>query len=340
MAHWWAPRSLCDLLFLYLSLKPKEEKKEIIIPLIKTNNWKTDHVNKTQTDKPPLPTDGVDSQAIKEIMQDTAKQLDSWQTHGVVDPNIEIPLLMQNQVPEGFETDERLDVSLRPDGPEDTDYDEVPIEAFGMAMLKGMGWKLGEGIGKNNKAVAPVEAVLRPKGMGLGADRKQAQNLNNAKQNSEKGNDSGELTMKKGAFCLIENGPHKDLYAVVSKKTFMICEFSLCIETDFARKKDKSTQYIIVIITTKGKAKLSYLGFVQSWDISQSMLETMVPKSDSSYICIVSGKYRGQLGQVLERDKKRCEALVQLLSDRDKVLQLEYDSVCEYVGDINEEFDY
>jgi G patch domain/KOW motif-containing protein len=50
------------------------------------------------------------------LILDTAKQLDTWQTRGVVDPNIEIPLLMQNQVPEGFETDEHLDVSLRPDG--------------------------------------------------------------------------------------------------------------------------------------------------------------------------------------------------------------------------------
>lgn len=50
------------------------------------------------------------------MLIDTAKQLDSWQTQGTVDPDIEIPLLMQNQVPEGYETDERLDVSLRPDG--------------------------------------------------------------------------------------------------------------------------------------------------------------------------------------------------------------------------------
>lgn len=50
------------------------------------------------------------------LLIDTAKQLDSWQTQGTVDPNIEIPLLMQNQVPEGYETDEHLDVSLRPDG--------------------------------------------------------------------------------------------------------------------------------------------------------------------------------------------------------------------------------
>lgn len=47
-----------------------------------------------------------------------------------------------------------------------------------------------------------------------------------------------------------------------------------------------------------------------------------------------------QLAQVLERDRKSCKAMLQLLSNRDKVLQVDYDSICEYVGDINEEFDY
>ncbi len=29
----------------------------------------------------------------------------------------------------------------------DADYERVPVEAYGLAMLKGMGWKQGEGIG-------------------------------------------------------------------------------------------------------------------------------------------------------------------------------------------------
>ena len=31
-------------------------------------------------------------------------------------PDMTIPILLRNQVPEGFETDDKLDVSLRPDG--------------------------------------------------------------------------------------------------------------------------------------------------------------------------------------------------------------------------------
>jgi len=33
----------------------------------------------------------------------------------VTDANLTIPLLMKNKVPDGFETDDRLNVSLRPD---------------------------------------------------------------------------------------------------------------------------------------------------------------------------------------------------------------------------------
>ncbi|KAL4226343.1 hypothetical protein ACF0H5_014326 [Mactra antiquata] len=452
------------------STKPKDEKKEIIIPLIKTNNWKTKHAEKIQD------IQGLDSQAVNEIMQDTAKQLDDWQSRDVVDSNIPIPLLMQNKVPEGFETDENFDVSLRPDEPEDTDYDEVPIEAFGMAMLKGMGWKPGQGIGKNNKnAVAPVEAALRPKGMGLGADRKPSQDINDVKQTkgSITGEDSVQLVMKKGAYCLIENGPHRDLYAViegidednarlmlkltVSGKMVTVSQYNTKLvtkeeykqyskyinkgdadrykekeerknkdkeqmngkhevsdrhrkhgrddrgdsedsksrlerkrnkylhqEEDKSHKKRKydddrsqsstsysddtsrSTSYMWAVpklrvrLIDKHYKKGKYYkekviiidvpdidhcvcktddGKVLE-DISQSMMETVVPKSDRSHVYVVSGKYRGQLAQVLERDKRSCKATLQLLSNRDKVLLEDYDSICEYIGDIHEEFDY
>ena len=31
------------------------------------------------------------------------------------------------------------------------DYEQVPIEKYGEAMLRGMGWQPGKGIGKNEK---------------------------------------------------------------------------------------------------------------------------------------------------------------------------------------------
>lgn len=456
----------------------------------------------------------LDSQAINELVQDAAKQNDDWEGRGTVSEDREIPLLMKNKVPEGYETDDHLDVSLRPDEPEDTDYDSIPIESFGMAMLKGMGWKQGQGIGKNNKAVAPVEAVLRPKGMGLGADRKQAQSLNDAKQGGSQNKEGTQenLVMAKGAFCLIEKGPYKDLYAVVegmdednarlmvkltvSGKSITVSQYNTRIvgkeeynkyskylnkgatdrykekqdknkekekNGDYEdsaerkkrekekedrlsgydtgesgrsrdhndRKKDKYDKYdrsdrqnykyreddigkhetrdgdkssrkrdknredeyegkskkqkknnersgtsngsghssppllwvkpklrvrIVSDKYKKGKyynTKVSILDVLDEThcvcqtddgrvleDLSQSMLETVVPRSDSSYVSIVSGRHAGQLAHVLERNKKAGEATLQLLSDRDRVVVLDYDSICEYVGDVNEEFDF
>ena len=33
----------------------------------------------------------------------------------------------------------------------EADYETIPVEAYGLAMLKGMGWKKGEGIGRTFK---------------------------------------------------------------------------------------------------------------------------------------------------------------------------------------------
>lgn len=38
----------------------------------------------------------------------------------------------------------------------DADYESVPIEAFGLAVLKGCGWHEGEGIGKTNKRLVGI----------------------------------------------------------------------------------------------------------------------------------------------------------------------------------------
>ena len=46
------------------------------------------------------------------------------------------------------------DVNLRPDEADIEAYEAVPVEAFGAAALRGMGWKEGEAIGSTNKVSA------------------------------------------------------------------------------------------------------------------------------------------------------------------------------------------
>lgn len=67
-----------------------------------------------------------------------------------------MPLTVQNQI-EGLEniTDEKerfmYDLAARPNEATEAEYEDMPIEDFGNAMLRGMGWTPGTAIGLNNK---------------------------------------------------------------------------------------------------------------------------------------------------------------------------------------------
>lgn len=67
-------------------------------------------------------------------------------------------------------------------------------------------------------------------------------------------------------------------------------------------------------------------------DVKQDMLETVVPKSDNETIMVVLGEQRGQVGRILQRDKNKCRAMVQLDRYEEKVFTLDYDTICHYVG--------
>ena len=47
-----------------------------------------------------------------------------------------------------------------------------------------------------------------------------------------------------------------------------------------------------------------------------------------------------QLGEVLKRDKTRCVASVQLFGDREALLSISFDDICEYTGDVHAQHDF
>jgi G patch domain/KOW motif-containing protein len=64
----------------------------------------------------------------------------------------------------------RDDLAHLPDSAPMAAYEDMPIEAFGEAMLRGMGWKEGAPVGRNSKEVVkPIEYIPRPERLGLGA---------------------------------------------------------------------------------------------------------------------------------------------------------------------------
>lgn len=85
------------------------------------------------------------------------------------------------------------------------DYENIPINDFGKAMLRGMGWTDTD---NSSMASAPE---LRPKGLGLGANKLvKAENIQNAKDTT-----GNELILVKGAFAKIIAGSYKGNYCEV-----------------------------------------------------------------------------------------------------------------------------
>ena len=66
---------------------------------------------------------------------------------------------------------------------------------------------------------------------------------------------------------------------------------------------------------------------------SSFRLETIIPKSDLGRVMVVRGERSGELGEMLDRDKSKQKATVQLIMS-DEVLTLDYDSVCEFAGSV------
>ncbi|KAG9270357.1 G patch domain and KOW motifs-containing protein [Astyanax mexicanus] len=208
---------------------PVEKPSELIIPLIQKNRWYREEGGGKKNDKGPNKNisasenqDSVESQAVKELIEESQKQQERWKNGTQIDPNLTIPLLMQNQVPEGFEDGDQIKVDLRPESSTEADYDRVPVQAYGMAMLKGMGWKEGEGIGRTFKQdVKPIEHQLRPKGLGLGADLSAVKDLQPSgprripKPGEESGKDDESLVLAPGGCVQIKDGAHKDLYGKI-----------------------------------------------------------------------------------------------------------------------------
>jgi hypothetical protein len=79
-----------------------------------------------------------------------------------------------------------------------------------------------------NRRVVPVEAVARPKGLGLGADRSLTlQQKDDGKSTSSSHDD--QLVMKKGSYCVVQAGTHEGLYATVGSQPAIIDNLSFFV---------------------------------------------------------------------------------------------------------------
>jgi len=114
------------------------------------------------------PEKALEQLAMKQIL----KECNPDQPIATSGPQLVLPMV-DNESHERMPISEteayRMDIVNRPDEATLEDYENIPVEEFGAALLRGMGWKDGQGIGKNKQLTNPIELKMRPSLLGLGA---------------------------------------------------------------------------------------------------------------------------------------------------------------------------
>ena len=157
-------------------------KKALVIPLIETNVWRNSpSVSSASTPAPPAQEQHSPAAPARSEEDEALAALKAEATgdDGFLGPTVKVlPLLARNQPPgiESLSSEEakfKYDLQMRPEESTLADYAAVPVEDFGQALLRGMGWEEGKGIGKGNTGLlAPIEYVPRQDRLGLGAQPK------------------------------------------------------------------------------------------------------------------------------------------------------------------------
>jgi len=146
---------------------------------------------------------------------------------------------------------------------EGADYDQVPIEEFGMAVLRGMGYKEDAGLGiSNKKQVNVFVPESRPRGLGLGADRKILEKINQLKRNLKQSgiDEKDDLCYEKGACVLIEKGPHQDQYGTIESIEEDTARLTVSLAIGGTNRKKEIisiSQYNVKLVTEKEYLKYS-----------------------------------------------------------------------------------
>ncbi|XP_074023137.1 LOW QUALITY PROTEIN: G-patch domain and KOW motifs-containing protein-like [Numenius arquata] len=285
-----------------LSVRPAPPPpKELIIPLIPSHRWRNpepppapgepghapspspapdaDHAPSPDSAPSGDPPMSVEAQAVQELIQEARQSQE--QGEGPPGPPISIPLQLGDR-----------DDAPRPQpGPQD--YEAVPVEAFGLAMLRGMGWSQGEGIGRTFKRLRGLDPET-------------------ARAVGSEGAPGGAPP------------PHwlrRDLRVRCVARDFRAGRYYNCKLV----VEDLLSPDTCVCRTDEGQ-------LVEG--LKEAMLETVIPRGDADRVMVVLGPHAGKVGRILEREPGRSRALVQLegTTGAGRVLELDYDAVCHYLG--------
>lgn len=188
----------------------EEEVTDLIIPLNKCSHNKPEVKQKEDVQRKKICTDdistdtvggdGVSSNsleetAVREILEDVKKPAEVEKNS-----NTSSVQIWKSR----YGTGDSKESTLK-------DYESIPVADYGMAMLRGMGWVPGKGIGKEGRTVTADVPLPRPRGMGLGADKVACLSAPSAASKEE----AEELKVIKGAFVHLISGSQRGQYGQI-----------------------------------------------------------------------------------------------------------------------------
>ncbi|XP_076253205.1 G-patch domain and KOW motifs-containing protein [Rhynchophorus ferrugineus] len=179
---------------------PIKDNKKNLLDRIRDARLKQTVLKEEQEDTRPDSELTPEELAARELIKEAKKRLENGTTTDGNKISV-LPLKSENLILEG-EKEPTLE-----------DYESIPVADFGLAILRGMGWKDGMPIGKNVSKTALVSVPeLRPKGLGLGATKiiQSEKPKQNATDKAGK-----ELTLVKGSYAKIIAGGEKGNYCVI-----------------------------------------------------------------------------------------------------------------------------
>ncbi|CAA7038979.1 unnamed protein product [Microthlaspi erraticum] len=211
----------------------------------------------------------------------------------------------------------RKDLESLPDAPDLEDFESVPVEGFGAALLAGYGWKPGQGIGLNAKEDVPIVEYNKWSGtQGFGFKlNPDKPSVKSSKEIAFKG--------KKG----VKEIKNVEKCRTVNKRSR---------ETDCTQVRDCGRLYLKKAVVTDVVGPTSCDITMDEMKevvrgIDQELLETALPRR-GGHVLVLSGRHKGVYGSLVEKDLDQ-ETGVVCDAESKEMFGVKLAQVAEYMGD-------
>ena len=166
-----------------------EPEKEVVYGLTVPTKPAEAHSNGTADIAEPMDVDPQDN--LTEAQRLEKQALESLLNGKHTDTERKIPAITDEEALQN-------DLQDAPDEPSLDAYEATPIEGFGLAMLRGMGWKDSDGEARKGGAKAPKEVKRRPALLGIGAKEDAAKDVELGEFNSKARGKKGQKDAPQG----------------------------------------------------------------------------------------------------------------------------------------------